>query len=211
MNSTIKYFVTVFLLAGCASNNPLPPATPVPLDIQAAATSMDAVTLSAGDYYTYGTTLAARNCNGWFSAQMASASQNSALSSELGILGAAAGAAGGPIGAGAAAAAGFGAATVGNLQANSNAGIDPTVTYGLVRKVQQTWLAGAVLPTTKAEAYMLVEDFSEKCQLPEIKKAVADAVSTAPVRLVPTALTARLFGQPVRVLPPVVLVGGQQE
>ena len=125
------------------------------------------------------------------------------------MLGAAAGAAGGPIGAGAAAAAGFGSATVGNIQANSAVGIDPVVTYGLVRKVQQAWLAGAAMPTTKAEAYMLVEDFAEKCQLPDIKKAVADAVTSAPVKVAPTASTPRLSGQPSRAaLPPVIVVGG---
>src|SRR5262249_43998415 len=124
-------------------------------------------------------------CVGWFSMQMAGESQNSALASELGLIGAAAGAAGGPIGAGAAASTALGSATIGNIQAHSAVGIDPVVTYGLVRKVQQAWLAVATTPATKAEAYLLVEDFAEKCQLPDIKKAVADAVASAPVKAVP--------------------------
>jgi hypothetical protein len=126
------------------------------------------------------------------------------------MIGTAAGAAGGPIGAGVAAAPGFSSATIGNIQANSAVGIDPVVTYGLVRKVQQAWLAGATTPTTKAEAYMLVEDFAKKCQLPDIKKAVADAVTSAPVKAVPTASTNSLLTQPSRmILPPVIVIGGQ--
>ena len=130
------------LLAAC-SNNSMPPMTPAPTDIQTVATTVSAIEVPIKDYYTYGTALAVKNCVGWFSAQIASASQNSALANELGLIGAAAGAAGGPIGAGAAATAGFGSATIGNLQTNSAAGIDPVVTYGLVRKVQQAWLAAA--------------------------------------------------------------------
>ena len=197
------------LFAGC-SNYSVPPATPAPTDIQTVATAVSAIDVPIKDYYTYGTALAVKNCVGWFSTQIAGASQNSALASELGMLGAAAGAAGGPIGAGAAAAAGFGSATVGNIQANSAVGIDPVVTYGLVRKVQQAWLAAATTPTTKAEAYLLVEDFAEKCQLPDVKKAVADAVASAPVKAVPAASTFSLSTQPSRmVLPPVIVIGGQ--
>ncbi len=188
----------------------MPPATPAPTDIQAVATSISAIELPIKDYYTYGTALASKNCVGWFSTQIAGASQNSALASELGLIGAAAGAAGGPFAAGAAAAAGFGSATIGNVQANSAVGIDPVVTYGLVRKVQQAWLAAATIPTTKAEAYLLVEDFAEKCQLPDVKKAVADAVASAPVKAVPTASTFSLATQPSRmVVPPVIVIGGQ--
>ena len=85
------------------------------------------------------------------------------------------------------------------------------VTYGLVRKVQQAWLAAATTPTTKAEAHMLVEDFAEKCQLPDIKKAVADAVASAPVKAVPTAAAFSLSAPPSRmVLPPVIVIGGQR-
>src|SRR6202023_851058 len=135
-------------------------------------------------------------------------SKISALGGGWGLIGTAVGAAGGPIGAGAAAAAGFGSATIGNIQANSAVGIDPVVTYGLVRKVQQAWLAAATPPATKAEAYLLVEDFAEKCQLPDIKKAVADAVASAPVKAVPTASTFSLSAQPSRmVLPPVIVIG----
>ena len=201
--------VALLLFAGC-SNYSMPPATPAPADIQAVATGVRAIDVPIKDYYTYGTALAVKNCVGWFSTQIAGASQNSALASELGMLGAAAGAAGGPIGAGAAAAAGFGSATIGNIQANSAVGIDPVVTYGLVRKVQQAWLAAATTPTTKAEAYLLVEDFAEKCQLPDVKKAVADAVASAPVKAVPTASTFSLSTQQSRmVLPPVIVIGGQ--
>jgi hypothetical protein len=125
--------LVLLLFAGC-SNYSMPPATPAPADIQAVATGVSAIDVPINDYYTYGTALAVKNCVGWFSTQIAGASQNSALASELGMLGAAAGAAGGPIGAGAAAAAGFGSATVGNIQANSAVGIDPVVTYGLVRR-----------------------------------------------------------------------------
>ena len=190
--------LALLLFAGC-SNYSIPPATPLPSDIQAAATAVNAIDLPMTDYYAYGTTLAAKNCVDWFSTQIAGASQNSALASELGLLGTAAGAAGGPIGAAAAAATGFGAATIGNVQANSAVGIDPIVTYGLVRKVQQAWLAAATSPTTKAEAYLLVEDFAEKCQLPGIKKAVADAVASAPVKAVPTASAFGLSTQPTPV------------
>jgi len=201
--------LALVLYAGC-SNYSMPPATPAPADIQAVATMVSAIDVPTKDYYTYGTALAVKNCVGWFSAQIAGASQNSALASELGLIGAAAGAAGGPIGAGAAAATGFGSATIGNIQANSAVGIDPVVTYGLVRKVQQAWLAAATTPTTKAEAYLLVEDFAEKCQLPDVKKAVADAVASAPVKAVPTASTFSLSTQPSRrVLPPVIVIGGQ--
>jgi hypothetical protein len=201
--------LALLLFAGC-SNYSMPPATPAPADIQAVATGVSAIDVPINDYYTYGTALAVKNCVGWFSTQIAGASQNSALASELGMLGAAAGAAGGPIGAGAAAAAGFGSATIGNIQANSAVGIDPVVTYGLVRKVQQAWLAAATTPTTKAEAYLLVEDFAEKCQLPDVKKAVADAVASAPVKAVPAASTFSLSTQPSRrVLPPVIVIGGQ--
>jgi len=201
--------IALLLFAGC-SNYSMPSATPAPTDIQAVAASVSAIDVPIKDYYTYGTALATKNCVGWFSTQIAGASQNSALASELGMLGAAAGAAGGPIGAGAAAAAGFGSATIGNIQANSAVGIDPVVTYGLVRKVQQAWLAAATTPTTKAEAYLLVEDFAEKCQLPDVKKAVADAVASAPVKAVPTASTFSLSTQPSRmVLPPVIVIGGQ--
>jgi len=197
------------LLAGC-SNYPMPPVTPAPADIQAVATTVSAIGVPIKDYYTYGTALAVKNCVGWFSTQIAGASQNSALASELGLIGAAMGAAGGPIGAGAAAAAGFGSATIGNIQANSAAGIDPVATYGLVRKVQQAWLAAATAPTTKAEAYLLVEDFAEKCQLPDIRKAVADAVASASVKALPTAIAFALSEQPSRiVLPPVIVIGGQ--
>jgi hypothetical protein len=160
--------LTLLLFAGC-SNYSMPPATPVPTDVQAVATSVSAIDVPIKDYYTYGTALAVKDCVGWFGTQVAGASQNSALASELGLIGAAAGIAGGPIGAGAAAATGFGSATIGNIQANSTVGIDPVVTYGHVRKVQQAWLAAATTPTTKAEAYLLVEDFAEKCQLPDIK------------------------------------------
>lgn len=195
--------------AGC-SNYSMPPATPAPVDIQAIATTVGAIDMPIRDYYTYGTALAVQNCVGWFGTQIAGASQNSALASELALIGVAAGAAGGPIGAGAAAATGFGSATIGNIQANSAVGIDPVVTYGLVRKVQQAWLAAAATPTTKAEAYLLVEDFAEKCQLPDIKKAVADAVASAPVKAVPTAPAFSLSTPPSRVvLPPVIVIGGQ--
>jgi hypothetical protein len=207
----IKLAASLLLLsvASCV-NYTMPLTTPAPGDIRAVATAVSAVDLPIKDYYTYGTALAVKNCVGWFSTQIAGASQNSALASELGMVGAAAGAAGGPVGAGAAAAAGFGAATIGNLQANSAGGIDPVVTYGLVRKVQQAWLAAAATPTTKAEAYLLVEDFAEKCQLPDIKKAVADAVASAPVKAAPTASAFSLSTQPSRiVLPPVIVIGGQ--
>ena len=201
--------LALLFFAGC-SNYSVPPATPAPTDIQAVAATVSAVDVPIKDYYTYGTTLAAKNCIGWFDTQIAGASQNSLLASELGLIGAAAGAAGGPVGAGAAAATGFGSATIGNIQANSAVGIDPVVTYGLVRKVQQAWLAAAATPTTKAEAYLLVEDFAEKCQLPDIKKAVADAVTSAPVKSVPTASTFGLLPQRSRMLlPPVVVIGGQ--
>src|ERR1700737_5011047 len=197
------------LFAGC-SNYSMPPATPAPADIQAVATTVSTTEVPIKDYYTYGTALAVKNCVGWFSTQIAGASQNSALAGELGLIGAAVGAAGGPIGAGAAAAAGFGSATIGNIQTNSAVGIDPVVTYGLVRKVQQAWLAAATTPTTKAEAYLLVEDFAEKCQLPDVKKTAAAAVASAPVKAVPTASTFSLSAQPSRmVLPPVIVVGGQ--
>ncbi len=57
---------------------------------------------------------------------------------------------------------------------------------------------------------MLVEDFAKKCQLPDIKKAVADAVTSAPVKAVPTASTNSLLTQPSRmILPPVIVIGGQ--
>jgi hypothetical protein len=201
--------LTLLLSAGCA-NYSMPSATPAPTDIRAVANAVAAIDVPIKDYYTYGTALAVKNCVGWFSTQIASASRNSALSGELGLIGAAAGAAGGPIGAGAAAATGFGAATIGNLQANSAVGIDPVATYGLVRKMQQAWLAAAAPPTTKAEAYMLVEDFAEKCQLPDIKKAVADAVASAPVKAVPTGSTLGLLSRSDRaVLPPVIVVGGR--
>jgi hypothetical protein len=198
------------LFTGC-SNYSMPPVTPGPADIQAVATNVGAIDVPIMDYYTYGTALAVKNCVGWFSTQIAGAAQNSALASELGLIGAAVGAAGGPIGAGAAAAAGFGSATIGNIQANSAAGIDPIVTYGLVRKVQQAWLAAATAPTTKAEAYLLVEDFAEKCLLPDIKKAVSDAIASAPVKAIPTASAFSLSAQPSRmVLPPVIVVGGRR-
>jgi len=201
--------VALLLFAGC-SNYSMPPATPAPADIQSVATAVSAIDLPITDYYTYGTALAAKNCVGWFATQIAGASQNSALASELGLLGTAAGAAGGPIGAGAAAATGFGSATIGNIQANSAVGIDPVVTYGLVRKVQQAWLAAASTPTTKAEAYLLVEDFAEKCQLPDVKKAVADAVASAPVKAVPAAAALSLSRQRSQVvLPPVIVIGGK--
>ena len=197
------------LLAGC-SNSSMLPATPAPADIRAVATNVSAIDMPIKDYYTYGTALAVKSCVRWFGTQIASASQNSALASELGLIGTAVGAAGGPIGAGAAAAAGFGSATIGNFQANSAVGTDPVVTYGLVRKVQQAWLAAATAPTTKAEAYLLVEDFAEKCQLPDIKKAVADAVASAPVKALPTASAFGLAAPQSRmILPPVIVIGGQ--
>ena len=66
------------------------------------------------------------------------------------------------------------------------------------------------MPTTKAEAYLLVEDFAEKCQLPEIKKAVADAVASAPVKAVSASSTLDLLNlSPRAVLPPVIVVGGR--
>src|SRR5207244_4903201 len=105
------------LVAGC-SNYSMPPTTSAPTDIQAVATTVGALDVPIKDYYTYGTALAVKNCVGWFGTQIAGASLNSALASELGLIGAAAGAAGGPIGAGAAAATGFGSATIGNLQAD---------------------------------------------------------------------------------------------
>jgi hypothetical protein len=207
--TTLAACLTLLLSAGCA-NHSMPSATPTPTDIQTAATAVASIDVPIKDYYTYGTALAVKNCVGWFSTQIAGASQNSALASELGLIGAAGGAAGGPIGAGAAAAAGFGSATIGNIQANSAVGTDPVVTYGLVRKVQQAWLAAATAPTTKAEAYLLVEDFAEKCQLPDIKKAVADAVASAPVKAIPTASAFGLSARPSRiVLPPVIVIGGQ--
>src|SRR5438132_11362977 len=206
---TLAACFTLLLTAGCA-NYSLPSAAPAPVDIQAAASAVAAIDVPIKDYYSYGTALAVKNCVSWFSTQIAGASQNSALAGELGLIGAAAGAAGGPIGAGAAAAAGFGSATIGNIQANSAVGTDPVVTYGLVRKVQQAWLAAAATPTTKAEAYLLVEDFAEKCQLPDIKKAVADAVASAPVKAVPAATPFSALMQPSRmVLPPVIVIGGQ--
>jgi hypothetical protein len=202
--------LTLLLSAGCA-NYSIPSATPAPADIRAAADAVAATDLSITDYYTYGTALAVKECVDWFSTQIAGASRNSALAGELGLIGAAAGAAGGPIGAGAAAATGFAAATLGNLQANSSVGIDPVATYGLVRKMQQAWLAAAAMPTTKAEAYLLVEDFAEKCQLPDIKKAVADAVASAPVKAGSTGSTLDLLNRsPRAVLPPVIVVGGRR-
>ena len=206
---TLAACFTLLLTAGCA-NYSMPSAAPAPVDIQAAASAVAAIDVPIKDYYSYGTALAVKNCVSWFSTQIAGASQNSALAGELGLIGAAAGVAGGPIGAGAAAATGFGAATLGNLQANSAVGIDPIATYSLVRKMQQAWLAAAVMPTTKAEAYLLVEDFAEKCQLPDIKKAVADAVASAPVKALPTASAFGLAAPQSRmILPPVIVIGGQ--
>ena len=71
-------------------------------------------------------------------------------------------------------------------------------------------LAAATTPTTKAEAYLLLEDFAEKCQLPDIKKAVADVVASAPVKAAPAATNFSLSAQPSRiVLPPVIVIGAQ--
>src|SRR5215510_12778968 len=73
--------LALVLFAGC-SNYSMPPATPAPADIQSVATVVSAIDLPIKDYYTYGTALAARNCVGWFTTQIAGASQNSALASE---------------------------------------------------------------------------------------------------------------------------------
>jgi len=78
--------IALLLFAGC-SNYSMPSATPAPTDIQAVAASVSAIDVPIKDYYTYGTALAAKNCVGWFSTQIAGASQNSALASELGLLG----------------------------------------------------------------------------------------------------------------------------
>lgn len=193
----------------------MPPATPLPSDIQTLSATIVAINISPVDYLTYGTALATQKCIGWFGQQIAGAAQNSMLATELGLLGTAAGVAGGPAGAGAAAATGFGAATVGNLQANAPGGIDPVVTYGLVRKVQQAWLAAVASPITKADAYMLVEDYAEKCQLPDIKRAIADAVTSAPVRAVVGSNATMMMAPSVSsvprssevVRPPVIIVG----
>ena len=84
---------------------------------------MAAINIPVKDYYVYGTALASKACSGWFSSQIAASAQSNLLTSELGLIGTAAGAAGGPVGAGAAAAAGFGASTLGAMQANSPGGL----------------------------------------------------------------------------------------
>lgn len=209
----------LLLLAGCAGQS-LPPGTPAPADIQAIDAQMGALNVAPLDYYLYGTTLAARNCVGWFGGQIAQSSRNSALSGELGLLGTAAGVAGGPFGAGAAAAMGFGAATLANVQANSAAGVDPVASYVLTSKVLQasratglSQIAAAGPAFTKPEAYMLVEDFAEKCQLPDIRLAQFMASVTAPVRAVPMSGAAAFGLVPETsrpIMPPAIVIGEQQ-
>src|SRR5437773_482129 len=95
-------------LAGCTNGFSLPPTTPTATEVKAERDAMKASGLSDKDYASWAYTLIKRNCNAWFSQQIAGASQNSLLSTELGLFGTAAGAAGGPIGAAAAAALGLG-------------------------------------------------------------------------------------------------------
>ncbi len=201
--------LTAILLAGCAGQS-LPPGTPSPTDIQTIRQQIAADDTPPGDYLIYGTTLAARNCIGWFSTQIAAAQQTSALSGGLGTLIGVAGAAGGPYGAGAAAGMGALTSLLNNSQQNAPAGIDPVATYGLVRKVTQAWLSMAPTPASKAEAFMLVEDFAEKCQLPEIRSAIVAAVMTAPVRAMPMSAAATFGFAPEargRVMPPAIVIG----
>lgn len=201
------------LLAGCASVTS-PPTSPTAIQIATAASDLKASGLSPGDYASIGVTLAQRNCADWFSSQVMNAQGTSFGASALSMIGGAAsavGAVGGPAGAGIGAGASLLASLLGQAQASFGAGSNPAAVYSLVQRVQQAWLEAMPTPLTDADAFALVEDFAQRCQLPGILTAVADAMHAATVTALPAPADARSLNRsataPGRMRLPVVSIG----
>jgi len=101
--------------------------------------------------------------------------------SGLSILGGVAAAAGGPAGVGAAVGASTLSALLGAAQSAFGAGAAPAAIYGLISRVQAAWLAAMPAPMSTADAFALVEAFAEQCSLPNIQRAVMEAMTAVPV------------------------------
>jgi hypothetical protein len=205
------------MIAGCSAVTP-PPPSPTAIQIAAAASDLKASGISPGDYASIGVTLAGKNCADWFSSQAMNAQGTAFGTSALSMLGGAASMAGGPAGAGIGAGASLLASLLGQAQASFGAGSNPTAVYSLVRRVQQAWIEAMPTPLTEADAFALVEDFAQKCELPGILTAVADAMHAVDVTAVAPAIPVaqNAADQSVAAIPrrmrlPVVRIGSPRQ
>ncbi len=142
---------------------------------------MNGVGLAPSDYASIGITLAQHSCAQWFSTQTMDAQATGFGAQGLALLGGVAAAAGGPVGAGAAAGASTLSALLGAAQSSFGAGANPAAIWGLISRIQAAWLAAMPVPLTTADAFALVESFSEQCSLPAIQQAVMAAMMGVPV------------------------------
>src|SRR5215469_11755634 len=166
-------------LCSCAGQSNPPPNSPTAVQIAAEKQSVESSGLTPSDYFTYGSILVARNCNNWFAAQINGAQQTSLAQGALGIGTGAAGIAGGPAGAGAAAGMGLLSALLNNNQANSSTGLDPIGDWILINKTLQAYQSAITIPNDFGTADAFVESYAELCQLPDIQAAIRAAKSTA--------------------------------
>jgi len=196
------------MLAGCTSLSIQPPGTPTPAQIGVFGGAVVATNLSPADYLNYGITEVERSCSSWFGDQVSGARATSTLQQLLALGGTAAGVAGGPIGAGVAAATSMGSAALGAAQSNAPGGAMPAAIYTLVKKQLQAYVAAMPTATTIADAAALIENAAEYCQGPSIAGAIMAALTTVPVATVwaPANFSA-VAPSASRVVPPVVVVG----
>jgi hypothetical protein len=186
MISSVAFYAVLWTIAaavalsGCAGQIPSP-TTPTTSEIATAAVELQTANIPPADYASIGITLSQRACAEWFSQQTLAAQQTHFGTQALTMLGGVAAAAGGPVGAGAAVGASALANLLGSAQASFGAGSNPAAIYGLVSRIQGTWLAAMPSPVTSADAYALVEAFTEQCNLPAIQNAVMQALNAVPV------------------------------
>ncbi len=213
--------ITALGLAGCCLIGCTPvtwPSVPTTVQIATASAEIKNAGLTPADYASIGITLAQRSCADWFTKQVTSGQATSFGASALSMIGGAAsavGVVGGPAGAGIGAGASLLASLLGQAQASFGAGSNPAAIYSLVQRVQQAWLEAMPTPLTEADAFALVEDFVQKCELPGILSAVADAMHGATVTA--AAPQPQLLAQDAvtvaraRIRLPVVTVAPRQE
>lgn len=203
-----RALLLVLLLADCANLSIQPPATPTPTQIGAFGDEAKGIDLTPAEYVSYGITKVEQNCITWFGNQIAGASETTFGQQILSLGMVAAGAAGGPIGAGVAAGGALVSGTLGAAQSNRPAGAMPAVVYTIVDRELQAYVAARPEPRTKQDAVALVQGAAKYCQGPSIAGAVMAALMTVPVATVwaPANFSA---AAPVasRVVPPVVVVG----
>ena len=200
--------VVTLSLAACASVQQPSPQTPTATQIAAFADSVVASNLSPADYVGYGLTLVEQQCAGFFTHAIEGASETSAFQQLLGLGGAAAGAAGGPV---AAAVLGVVSSALGIVQSNQVGGAMPSMVYNVVKRELEAYRTASPTPATPVDAAALVEAAAEYCQSPGIANAVYGALYTAPVTatvVAPPAATP-LTGHSGKVIPPRVSVGAR--